>query len=140
MQGKVMGDFSATKREWFDNVTSGGANLTTWGASIDNGLTQHGAMALRLMGTYYRPELLKLAPGAAASCGELTIYADADKTGRDVDTATAFLAGLLPGCKVPVHAEAEYVNWVFNQGDPGRHRSLHPIASRFLLVGSIAAD
>ena len=115
---KTVRVFSTNKKAvWADNLTSGGANLTTWGAKVDQGLTLHGATVLSAMGKYYAAEAQSL----GADCAHVTAYADFGKTRRDIDTAHAFLGGMLPlSCNVSrvVHSAdiQNQTKFLFNQG------------------------
>ena len=61
MGQKTMAPFSTrVGADWIANTTSGGANLTRWGAAVNQGLTKHGALVLQRMGEFYAPEFQSL--------------------------------------------------------------------------------
>jgi hypothetical protein len=110
---KTMGAFTTNPdAKWGDNVTSGGANLTLWGASLDQGLTKHGAAVLKRMGEYYSAEFKAL----GGSKSSITVYADHESSNRDVHTAEAFMSGLLPTSTVTINNPPNLTKWLFNQG------------------------
>jgi hypothetical protein len=90
-------------------------NSSAWGAQGEAYLTQHGEVVLGRMGEYYHERLVR-SGFIAADGSDVTIYADHDKTGRDVRTATAFFGALLPGVRVPIHTNETWVPMLFNQG------------------------
>ena len=93
---------------WFPNASD-------WGASGTAHLTDHGKLVVKRMGEYYRTHLVET--GFLPEDGsQVTVYADSDPTGRDILTARSFMAGLLPGIVVPVHANKSQVANMFNQG------------------------
>lgn len=49
---------------------------------------------------------------------QVTIYADYDETGRDIETAKAFFKGFFPDCasSVVINCDPNYVVPLFNQG------------------------
>jgi 4-phytase/acid phosphatase len=110
---KTMAAFTTNPdASWGDNTTSGGANLTLWGADLDQGLTKHGAAVLKRMGEYYSSEFAAL----GGSKSKLTVYADHESSNRDVHTAEAFMSGLLPSNTVTINNPPNLTKWLFNQG------------------------
>jgi hypothetical protein len=94
-----------------------------WGANGNAFLTAHGSAVLTAHGRYYRDETWSDLGGQ--SCSDLTVYADPDpNTHRDLNTARAFMSGMLPGCPGlvdPAGAAIQHgpeVSAIFNQGNP----------------------
>jgi len=65
-------------------------------------LTQHGTVALHLMGVFYREHYAEVLGGV--KCDGAGIFAIANNSQRTIASAHALLAGLAPGCPVEVHA------------------------------------
>jgi 4-phytase/acid phosphatase len=75
-------------------------------------LTQHGTVALRLLGDYYRfryPSLLQ-----HHSCKDPGIYVEGNTTQRTIASAKAMLTGLAPDCPVKVHFLPKQNNSLFS--------------------------
>lgn len=71
-------------------------------------LTEHGAKLMTLFGAYDREMLSQqglLSADGCADAGRVTIVADSDQRTRE--TGKALAAGLMPGCAIEVHAQAE---------------------------------
>jgi 4-phytase/acid phosphatase len=71
-------------------------------------LTEHGAKLMTLFGAYDHQWLAHLGLLNAEGCGDashITILADSDQRTRE--TGKALAIGLMPGCSIDVHAEAE---------------------------------
>ncbi|MGB6692364.1 MAG: histidine-type phosphatase [Terracidiphilus sp.] len=71
-------------------------------------LTEHGAKLMTMFGIYDRELLSQQGLLSAEGCddaGRVTIIADSDQRTRE--TGKALAAGLMPGCAIEVHAQAE---------------------------------
>jgi 4-phytase/acid phosphatase len=77
-----------------------------WGVGPGE-LTPHGRAGVKLMGAYYRAWLSKAGLFGADGCRDASrIYIRADTGQRTRETGRAFAESLLPGCEIPVAAEA----------------------------------
>jgi 4-phytase/acid phosphatase len=77
-----------------------------WGVAPGE-LTSHGRAGVKLMGAYYRAWLSKAGLFDAGNCRDAArIYIRADGGQRTRETGRAFAESLLPGCEIPVAAEA----------------------------------
>jgi len=77
-----------------------------WGVAPGE-LTGHGRAGVKLMGAYYRAWLSKAGLLGAGACHDAArIYIRADRDQRTRETGRAFAESLLPGCEIPVSAEA----------------------------------
>lgn len=91
-----------------------------WGVSTLKGqpLTDHGKLAIRRMGEYFRlqyPALLDKVDSHNDGCKELFFYAD--DCLRDFQTATEFLRGMAPECLVELNITQTDAITLFNQGN-----------------------
>ncbi len=71
-------------------------------------LTPHGYQLMKLFGAWDRVKLSGeglLAPSGCADAASVAIFADSDQRTRE--TGKALAEGMLPGCKVQVHAQPE---------------------------------
>lgn len=75
-------------------------------------LTKHGAAALEILGQYDRARYAALLQ--QGSCGKPVIYAEAADMERTIASAKAVLAGLAPGCSIPVQVDKD---GLFSAGD-----------------------
>ena len=67
-------------------------------------LTEHGALLMQQFGAYYRRtygESLAIGEHGCPPAGSIFVWADIDQRTRA--TGDAVLAGLAPGCNIPVH-------------------------------------
>ncbi len=83
-----------------------GYSLAAWpGWGVAPGeLTPHGRELMKMMGGFYR-EYFSVLP-AQSGCGK-KVYFRADSAQRTLDTAKALAEGILPGCKVEIHANPQ---------------------------------
>lgn len=79
----------------------------TWSVAPGD-LTAHGAKLMTLFGAYDRELFVQeglLSADGCADASHVAILADSDQRTRE--TGNALAAGLMPGCQLPVHAQAE---------------------------------
>ena len=112
-------------------------DFADWGAEGPAYLTPHGEQVITRMGEYYRTRLVET--GLLPATGEnLTVYADAAPTGRDVKTAAAFFRGVLPGVEVAIQSDPAIVELMFNQGQlPGGNNTACSGPTKLQVDGTI---